>query len=37
MDAPKALDGMNVVEYGFFTQSILPKGYILPGDGRERP
>jgi hypothetical protein len=31
---PVRIEGYWVVEYGFFTEPILPAGYIAPSDGR---
>lgn len=31
---PERIDGFAVVEYGFFTEAVLPAGYVPPSDGR---
>ena len=34
MHVPEAINGFKVLEYGYFPEPILPKGYIPPPDGR---
>jgi hypothetical protein len=34
MEVPEHIDGYTVLEYGFFPEPILPKGYLPPSDGR---
>jgi hypothetical protein len=34
MHVPDAIDGFEVLEYGFFAEPLLPTGYIPPRDGR---
>ena len=34
MDVPAQIDGLVVLEYGFFRAPILPRGYKPPPDGR---
>jgi hypothetical protein len=34
MDVPNEINEFKVLEYGYFSEPILPKGYIPPPDGR---
>jgi hypothetical protein len=34
MDVPDTIKGFEVLEYGYFPEPLLPKGYVPPPDGR---